>query len=85
MILQFLTAYAELVAALTKVGGPQHRQFKIAALEFRHLGFRTRAVGFLDQAVLPAGHRQINLRQQFGVEQGAVQGACRIVDLVAIA
>ena len=38
-----------------------------------------------DQAFLAAGHRQIDLGQNLGVEQGAMQRTVRVVDAVAIA
>jgi hypothetical protein len=38
-----------------------------------------------DQAFLTAGHRQVDLGENLGVEQGAVQRALRVVDAVALA
>ena len=44
-----------------------------------------RALDFHDQAFLAARHRQVDFRQQFRVEQRAVQRARRVVDLIALA
>ena len=60
------------------VGQRQHLQRPIAV---RH-GF---GGGEIDgEAVLPPRHRQIDFRQQFGVEQRAVQGAVGVRDVVAV-
>ena len=63
----------------------QHHQLEGAALEFRHSGFLARACRLDNQAVLAAGHRQINFRQQLRIQQRAMQRARRIVDLVTLA
>ena len=50
----------------------QYRQLEIATLEFRNFGFLARTIRFPDQAVLPAGHCQIDFRQQLGVENQVI-------------
>src|SRR5258708_3310592 len=46
---------------------------------------RARPVEFDRKAVLPAGHRQVDFREKRRVEQGPVERAVSVIDLVALA
>src|SRR6185369_11942516 len=65
--------------------GSNHDQFQLADGDSRRRRGLRRRFDVDDQAVLSARHCEESLGQQIGVEQRAMQRACRIVDLVALA
>jgi hypothetical protein len=67
------------------VVGPQHRQVKAAQIH-RHNGSNIalcRRIGLDQQGILAAREVDVDVGQQFGIQQGAVQGAARVVDAQA--